>query len=90
MENEFDNEKYYEHCLACLSKEQSESLSVTNGWEHVDKEQVHKDWDVLYKEIALLIDESKPGDVEIQKMVDRHYHIARRFYTPSKEAYIGM
>lgn len=85
-----ESEEYLNQCRDALSREQSQSLAATDGWKHVDKEQVHKDWDTLYKELAPLIDRSRPDDVQVQGLVDRHYSIARRFYVPSKEAYIGM
>lgn len=85
-----ENERYHDQCRDSLSREQTQSLAATDGWKHVDKEQVHNDWDVLYKAIAQFIDGSKPDDVQVQQMVDRHYQIACRFYAPSKEAYIGM
>ena len=81
---------YQEKCRAALSQEQTKSLSETVNWEHVDRTKVHADWDVLYKEIAKIIDTSNAADSNVQALIDQHYKIACRFYTPSKEAYIGM
>ena len=81
---------YLETCRSFLSKEQAKSLSETNHWEHVNRPQVHADWDALYKEFSALIDSSIASDRKIQDFIEQHYAISRRFYTPSKEAYIGM
>ncbi len=90
MINDRVDGKYLNSCSKSLDEEQSKSLSETNNWEHVDKSLVHSDWDVLYKEIAENIDNSKPEDLNIQEYIKRHYDISCRFFKPTKKAYIGM
>ncbi|MFG3054564.1 TipAS antibiotic-recognition domain-containing protein [Kitasatospora sp. NPDC048239] len=82
--------QYADECRRSLAGEQAKSLAETNNWEHVDRGQVHQDWDVLYKEIAACLDDSLPGDPKTQELVLRHFDIACRFYTPTSRAYIGM
>ena len=82
--------EYLETCRHAMTAEQAKSLAETENWSHVDKKQVHLDWDVLYKEIASLLDSSLPSSSEVQSIMARHYSIASRFYAPSREAYIGM
>ncbi|MEU1308831.1 TipAS antibiotic-recognition domain-containing protein [Streptomyces cinnamoneus] len=82
--------RYEDECRRSLAEEQAKSLAETNNWEHVDRNQVHQDWDVLYREIAACLDGSLPGDREVQELVRRHFDIACRFYTPSRETYVGM
>lgn len=82
--------EYLETCRTALAAEQAESLVGTDGWAHVDKQQVHADWDVLYKTLAGVMDQSDASSVEVQEIMAQHYAIASRFYAPSKEAYIGM
>ncbi|MEW5528443.1 TipAS antibiotic-recognition domain-containing protein [Streptomyces virginiae] len=82
---------YEDRCRRSLAEEQAKSLADTNDWEHVDRQRVHQDWDVLYREITASLDEgSLPGDPQIQELVRRHFDIVSRFYTPSREAYLGM
>ncbi|WP_317204867.1 TipAS antibiotic-recognition domain-containing protein [Janthinobacterium sp.] len=81
---------YLDQCRSQLLAEQTTSLAETNNWAHVDRPRVHADWDVLYKELAPLIDRSAPGDAAIQALTARHFDIVGRFFTPSKDAYIGM
>ncbi len=81
---------YQELCRNALVEEQTRSLAATENWKHVDRSQVHGDWDALYREISGLIDTSGPADSEVQMLVKRHYDIACRFFTPSKDAYVGM
>jgi hypothetical protein len=82
--------QYEDECRRSMAEEQAKSLAGTNNWEHVDRNQVHQDWDVLYREIAARVDGSAPGDRQIQELVRRHFDIACRFYIPSRRAYVGM
>ncbi|CAL9587565.1 TipAS antibiotic-recognition domain-containing protein [Streptomyces sp. enrichment culture] len=84
------DDSYAQRCRRSLAAEQARSLSATDDWAHVDRERVHRDWDALYQEIAACLDGSRPGDPHVQELVGRHFGIACRFYTPSREAYIGM
>ena len=81
---------YLEQCRQALAEQQARSLAETENWSHVDKQQVHIDWDILYKELAPLVGASLPSSPAVQSLMSRHYSIAVRFYTPSKEAYIGL
>lgn len=82
--------EYLEQCRRAMAAEQAQSLAETDRWSHVDRQQVHADWDRLYKELAPLIDHSPPSSPDIQDLIQRHYAIASRFYPPSDKAYIGM
>lgn len=81
---------YQEQCRQALQEEQTRSLSATNNWAHVDRNKVHADWDTLYKQLITYIDHAAVTDSKVQELTAQHYQIACRFYTPSKEAYIGM
>ncbi|WP_329490023.1 TipAS antibiotic-recognition domain-containing protein [Kitasatospora sp. NBC_01246] len=82
--------QYEDECRRALAGEQAKSLAETDHWEHVDRDRVHQDWDVLYKEIAAVLEGSLPGDPQIQEFVGRHFDIACRFYVPTRKAYVGM
>ena len=82
--------EYLTQCRQALATEQSISLAQTDNWSHVDKNQVHVDWDILYKEIVPFIANGFPSSAEMQPLMERHYAIAKRFYPPSRDAYIGM
>ncbi|MER6395672.1 TipAS antibiotic-recognition domain-containing protein [Kitasatospora sp. NPDC001603] len=82
--------QYEDECRRALAGEQAKSLAETDHWEHVDRDRVHQDWDVLYKEIAAVLEGSLPGDPRIQEFVGRHFDIACRFYVPTRKAYLGM
>jgi hypothetical protein len=77
-------------CRDALAAEQAASLAKTAGWSHVDKEQVHSDWDVLHRRLAIERAGTSPSAPHIQDLIAQHYAIACRFYVPSREAYIGM
>ena len=38
------NERDADRCRQALREEQARSLAETDGWTHVDKDQVHADW----------------------------------------------
>ena len=82
--------EYLQECRAALSAEQARSLADTGNWAHVNREQVHADWDELYKEMAGLVNSQPPSAPEVQALIAKHYGIACRFYVPSKRAYIGV
>ena len=82
--------EYLAQCKNALHAEQAISLSETNNWSHVNKQQVHIDWDVLYKRLATMLNGSQASSPAIQEIMAQHYAIASRFYVPSREAYIGM
>ena len=82
--------EYLDTCRSALAAEQAASLADTNGWSHVDRDQVHHDWDVLYRALAALPDDTEASSSAVQELVARHHAIASRFYLPSKDAYIGM
>jgi len=81
---------YLDSCRTHLASEQAKSLAETNNWQHVNKPKVHSDWEILYREIAAAIDNISPEGQRGQLFIQRHFEIACRFYTPSKEAYIGL
>ncbi|MEI8614849.1 TipAS antibiotic-recognition domain-containing protein [Shewanella sp. PP-He15 brown] len=87
--NKLSND-YLARCKKALNAEQTHSLSTTNNWAHVNRELVHQDWDVLYRKLAVYADETTADNVNVQALIKEHFEIACRFYTPSKEAYIGM
>lgn len=90
MSEQMKSVEYHQQCKEALASEQSQSLSQTNNWAHVDKNQVHADWDALYRQLAPLIDHSSSEAPEIQSIIHQHFLIVSRFYKPSKRAYIGM
>jgi hypothetical protein len=75
---------------AAMTAEQTQSLTATNNWAHVDKSKVHSDWDILYTQLAQLIENTKPDSETVQRLMAAHYEIACRFYKPSASAYKGM
>jgi hypothetical protein len=82
--------EFLEQCRAAMQAEQTQSLTETNNWAHVDRQQVHANWDVLYKTLAPMVDVHAPASDEIQNLMAQHYAIVSNFYVPSKLAYIGM
>jgi hypothetical protein len=77
-------------CRNAMQTEQTRSLQATNNWSHVDKAQTHADWDAFYKVLAPLVGVQAPESAEVQALMAQHYALASRFYTPSRDAYIGM
>jgi hypothetical protein len=82
--------EYLDTCRSALATEQAASLADTDGWSHVDRDQVHRDWDVLYRALANMPNDAEASSPAVQELVARHHAIACRFYVPSNEAYIGM
>jgi hypothetical protein len=81
---------YLQTCRDALAQEHAASLAATNGWAHVDRDQIHAEWDQIYHAMAQDLEQRNAEDSATRELVGQHYRIACRFYTPSKEAYIGM
>ncbi|ATC94805.1 TipAS antibiotic-recognition domain-containing protein [Pseudoalteromonas tunicata] len=84
------SKEYLAECVQALDIEQTDSLSSTDNWAHVNKTLVHQDWDILYKKLAEYVDETAVNNESVQALMKEHFEIACRFYIPSKKAYIGM
>ena len=82
--------EYLQQCRAALASEQAQSLAETDNWSHVDKEQVHRDWDALYQQLAPFVEKASPSAPEVQALMARHHEIVSRFHAPSRLAYVGM
>jgi hypothetical protein len=83
-------DNFLDECRASLQREQAQSLAATQGWSHVDKTKVHADWDVLYKQLAPLVDVLSPEHAEVQRLIGEHFAVASRFYVPTRQTYIGL
>jgi hypothetical protein len=84
------DQHYLSECRTALATVQAKSLAETNNWSHVDKAQVHSDWDFLYKQLVSIIDTLDPASDKAQSFIARHCEIASRFYPPQKNDYIGL
>lgn len=73
-----------------LAAEQAASLAGTDDWSHVDRQQVHSDWDALYRALAAARDDSEVSSPAVQELMAQHHALACRFSVPSTSAYIGM
>ncbi|MFJ8043661.1 TipAS antibiotic-recognition domain-containing protein [Kitasatospora sp. NPDC096147] len=82
---------HQDRCRRALAREQAESLAGTDGWAQADSTQVHRDRNVLHREIAARLEGcSLPGDQEVQELVSRHLALVSRFFAPPREACVGM
>jgi hypothetical protein len=59
-------------CRSALAAEQAASLAGTDDWSHVDRQQVHSDWDALYRALAAARDDSEVSSPAVQEM--RTFH----------------
>ncbi|MFL6656961.1 MAG: TipAS antibiotic-recognition domain-containing protein [Massilia sp.] len=84
------SEHYLEQCRQAMNAELAASLAQTAQWAHLDKAKIHQDWDLLYQELAPLLDSELPTSPRIQTLMQRHHEIVSRFYAPSRDAYVGM
>ena len=80
---------FLQQCRSAMAAEQADSLAKTNNWSHVNKDQVHADWDALYQKLAPLVEHHSSDSPEIQSLIGEHFSIISRFYKPSKMGYIG-
>jgi DNA-binding transcriptional MerR regulator len=68
-----------------------ESKRRTKSWKKEDYEKVKHDYDDLHRAFAEAIKKGvPPSDAEVQALVNRHYSVVDRFWTPKRESYIGL
>jgi DNA-binding transcriptional MerR regulator len=67
------------------------SKQRTQGWTKQDYEGVKEDYDRLHRALTDALTRGlKPDDKGVQELVKQHYNVICRFWTPNKEAYIGL
>lgn len=68
-----------------------ESKRRTKEWKKEDYERVKQDYDELHRAFTKALNQGlSPDNAEVQKLVRRHYAVVDRFWTPNREAYIGL
>lgn len=68
-----------------------ESKKRTAKWDKDEWDEVKNQGDTIHKELAKAIEQGlKPDSDEVQTIIHRHYQMTERFYTASKEVYIGL
>jgi len=68
-----------------------ESKRRTKNWSKEDYEKVKQDYDELHRLfIAGLNRGLAPGAAEIQELTKRHFAVVNRFWTPTRQTYIGL
>lgn len=56
------------------------------NWSKEDWDRTRKDFNEICGKLAKLMDK-KPGSKAVQEQVRQHYHMLKRFWTPTKESY---
>jgi MerR family transcriptional regulator, thiopeptide resistance regulator len=68
----------------------AETHRKIKNWTKADWEKNGKDFEVICKEIAEMIDdELEAGSAEVQALIRRHYQWLKKFWTPTRESYSG-
>lgn len=69
----------------------SESKRRVKGWKKEDWEAVNRESDELHKQLAEAIKKGfEPTSTEVQSLIRKHFQWIHRFYTPTKDVYIGL
>jgi MerR family transcriptional regulator, thiopeptide resistance regulator len=65
-----------------------ESKQRTQNWTKRDFEKVQQEYDKIHKELIALIQKGISANApETQKIIERHYQVVKRFWTPNRESY---
>jgi len=68
-----------------------ESNKNVKGWKMQDWESSAKEFNVICKELTVLLMAQKTIDSpEVQAIIQRHYDWLKKFWTPNKESYVGL
>jgi len=69
----------------------AESKQRTKDWKKEDYEKVKQDYEDLHRAFADAIKRGiKTDAAEVQALVKRHYAVVERFWTPTRQSYIGL
>lgn len=68
-----------------------ESKRRTSGWKKEDFEKVGRDYAEIHKALRIALEKGLlPQDPFVQERMQAHYEVVSRFWTPNREAYIGL
>jgi len=68
-----------------------ESKENTKNWSHEQWENFSEEWnDICAHLAALLAKNTRVGSPEVQAIVEKHYLMIKKFWTPNHESYIGL
>jgi MerR family transcriptional regulator, thiopeptide resistance regulator len=68
-----------------------ESKRRTKNWQKEEYLQVKKDYDEIHQAMTEALKKGMAcDDQDVQKIIRRHYGIIDRFWTPNRQAYIGL
>jgi hypothetical protein len=84
------DERYADLCRRSLGESRPEVSRRPAAGRTSTRTKSTADWDALYSEIADSLDDARPKDDRTQALIENHFKIASRFYSPTREAYIGM
>ncbi|MCC2646543.1 MAG: Transcriptional regulator SkgA, mercury resistance [Rickettsiaceae bacterium] len=84
-------EKYLIDTNRITSQQLEESRKQSNQWKPEEWNKIHQEFDSLNKAFveAILQNHSPNSDV-VQDLVQTHYNVIIKFWTPNKEAYSGL
>lgn len=93
----FDKEKQKEYQKYLIDNNKASKAQIdqcnerTKNWKKEDWEEAKREGEELYKSLISKIQTNiEPTASEVQDLVRKHYHMIERYYTPSKESYIGL
>lgn len=96
----FDSEKQkaYEKELKQILKEKDIKVtddlfdkSRAKNWSKKDWDSIHRGWDEIHTALVDAIKQGlKPESDEVQAITAKHFTMIEKFYTPTKEIYMGL
>ena len=92
LEKQQEYEKYIVKSYGTYSEKLLEqSKKNTAKWDHDEWVRVKGLGDKIHKDLATLIDQGfEPQSMEVQKIIDDHFELQNRFFSLTKEVYVGL
>lgn len=89
-----EKQKFYEDFLVDSGVEQNvlqKSKEKTKNWTKEQWLEYKKDMDKIHNELVSVINNHlDPSDLAVQKIIRKHYQMTTKFWTPTKDSYIGL
>ena len=93
----FDKEKQKEYQQYLINNKNATKAQIdqcnerTKNWKKEDWEKAKREGEELYKALITKIQKNiDPTASEVQELIRKHYHMIKRYYTPTKENYVGL
>ncbi len=92
---EFNKKEYHDYLIKRYGETAKENIAEsqqrTKGWQKQDWQNFKEEGNAIGEELANALERKLAIDSEeVQALIERHYRMINRCYTPTREVYVGL